>query len=162
MGLIWNLLSLAKNAKQVTGSFQQVRGQAAQAQRALTSAQDHLVQKDYERALAGDSKAQFEMGERFYQGLGVPRDYAQALAWFQVPAHHGHTRAQYMLGIMFFLGRGVAADAAEAYKWLILAAQQGDEEARATKQKIAAKIHPDARAEGVRRATELAGQPVGP
>ena len=156
MGLLWNLLSLARNAKQAAGSFNEVRGQATQAQRALSSFQDRLVQKDYERATTGDPQAQFEMGERFYQGLGVNQDYAQAAAWFQLAANRGHVRAQYILGVMCFLGRGVPADAAEAYKWLVLAERQGSEDALAGKRKIAAKIAPEARAEGDTRAAAFA------
>jgi TPR repeat protein len=158
MGVIWNLLSLAKSAKQAVGSMQGLQGHAARCQGALNQYQNNLVQKDYERARAGILQAQFEMGERYFQGLGVPKDYAQAVAWFREAANHGHTAAQGILAMMYFLGRGVAADPAEAYKWAILAASTGDTEAVNTQRQISAKISAEAKAEGEQRAIR-AGAP---
>jgi TPR repeat protein len=161
MGLIWNLLSLVKSAQHAAGSFQEMRGRAAHCQRALHQFQDTLVQKDYERAQAGNRQAQFDMGERFYQGLGVTQDYNQAAVWFQEAAQRGHGDAQRVLAVMYFLGRGVGADPAEAYKWAILASSTGEQEALNIRQKIRAKIPAEAATEGEQRASRMAVKPSG-
>jgi TPR repeat protein len=151
MGLIWNLASLAKNAKQAVGSLEQVKGQTARCYGALKQVQDNLIQKTYEKAQAGNHQAQFDMGERFFQGLGVPKDYTESAAWFLRAARQGHPRAQNILAMMFFLGRGVNADPAEAYKWICLAAVCGEDEILTNKRKIASKISLEALAEGEKR-----------
>jgi len=155
MGLIWNLASLAKNAKQAVGSLKEVKGQTARCYGALQQFQNDLVQKTCDRAQSGNSQAQFEMGERFFQGLGVPKDDAESAAWFQRAARQGHPRAQSNLAMMCFLGRGLAADPAEAYKWICLAAINGEEGLLNTKRKIASQISPETMAEGERRAAAM-------
>ena len=35
------------------------------------------------RAELGDREAAFELGERCYEGRGVPQDYSMAAAWFR-------------------------------------------------------------------------------
>jgi TPR repeat protein len=159
MGLIWNLLSLVKSAQHATGSFHQMRGRVAQCQNALHQFQDALVQKDYERAQGGNRQAQFDLGERFYQGLGVTQDYHQAAVWFQEAAQRGHSGAQRVLAMMYFVGRGVEADPAEAYKWAILASATGGQEAISTRQKILAKIPTEAAIEGEQRAAVMTAKP---
>ena len=160
MGGIWSLLSLVKNAKHAVGSFQELQGQAAHAKESLNQVQQDLVQKDYDRAVSGNPQAQFEMGERFYQGLGVGKDYATAAAWFELAAKQGHPNAQRLLAMMLFVGRGVSPDPVEAYKWIHLASLRGEEEALQIKRKMAAKIPAEAIAEGEKRATRL--QAAGP
>lgn len=164
MGLIWNLASLAKNAKQAVGSFQEVKGQTVRCCGALKKFQNDLVQKTYDRAQAGNGPAQFEMGERFFQGLGVPKDYAESAAWFQLAALQGHTKAQSNLAMMCFLGRGMEADPAEAYKWICVAAARGEEAVLKTREKIASKISREAMIEGERRAAgvKIVVQPPSP
>lgn len=152
MGLIWNLASLAKNAKQAVGSLEQVKGQTTRCYGALKQVQENLIQKTYDRAQSGNPQAQFEMGERFFQGLGVPKNDADSAAWFQRAAQQGHPKAQSILAMLSFLGRGVEADPAEAYKWISLAAACGEEEVLNNKRKIASKISPDDMAEGAKRA----------
>ncbi len=48
----------------------------------------------------GDVYAQFDMGKRYYEGLGVPVDYAEAEKWFLIAAENGHEKAQAMLELM--------------------------------------------------------------
>jgi hypothetical protein len=152
MGMIFNLVALAKNAKQAVGSLQDVKDKTAHVRGALNNYQGSLVQKEYDRAMAGDAQAQFELGERFFQGLGVEQNYAHAAAWFQSSATLGHNKAQCNLAMMCFIGRGVPADTAEAYKWISLASLKGGEEALSIKRKMEARISPEAIAEGTQRA----------
>jgi TPR repeat protein len=152
MAGIWSIVSLVNSAKQTVGSIQKLQGQAEHYQQQFSEAQERLVQRDYERAVAGDAQAQYEMGERFFQGLGVTKEYAPAAAWFELAAKQGHPQAQRNLALMLFLGRGVAIDLAEAYKWICLAARRGQPDHVETRQKMASKIPPEAVQEGERRA----------
>lgn len=45
------------------------------------------------QAQAGDKEAQTYVGEIYEKGLGLPPDYAVALAWYRKAAEQGHTRA---------------------------------------------------------------------
>ena len=56
----------------------------------------------------------------------VPRDYAQALAWFRKAAEQNSSHAQYNLGYMYAVGKGVTKDDAESAKWYAKAAEQND------------------------------------
>ncbi len=80
-------------------------------------------------AREGDSQAQFELGEFYYQGEHAPRDLPQALYWFEQASLQGHAQAQYFLGLMFFQGEGVTANKVQAYIVLKMAAVNGSEEA---------------------------------
>jgi TPR repeat protein len=48
----------------------------------------------------GDAYAQFMLGSYYQDGLGVGRDDAQAIQWYQKAADQGHILAQTTLGIM--------------------------------------------------------------
>ena len=60
------------------------------------------------------------------QGLGVARDYAQAVVWYRKAADQGNAVAQNNLGFMYDQGLGVARDYAQAVVWYRKAADQGD------------------------------------
>jgi len=77
------------------------------------------------RAAQGEAEAQNNLGLRYYQGQGVPQDYAEALKWFRLAAAQGNASAQTSLGVMYSQGNGVPQDYAEALKWYRLAAAQG-------------------------------------
>ena len=105
-------------------------------------------------AESGDSAAQFDLGERYHDGLGVARDAGVALMWFLRAAEQGHSKAQWTAGMMLFLGRGSAPDGAEAVKWLTLAAEGGQEKARSALVTIGKRLAPEVIAEGARRAAD--------
>ena len=69
----------------------------------------------------GDAEAQSRLGYMYYQGQGVPQDYAEALKWYRLAAAQGYARAQYSLGYMYANGEGVPQDHVQAHKWLTLA-----------------------------------------
>ena len=60
----------------------------------------------------------------YADGLGVPRDYAEALKWFRRAADQGNARAQFNIGTIYFYGQGVPQAHADAVKWFRLAADQ--------------------------------------
>lgn len=62
----------------------------------------------------------------FYNGVGVPQDYVQAISWYRKAAEQGDVVAEESLGYIYATGRGVAADRSEAIAWYRKAASQGD------------------------------------
>src|SRR5689334_12901627 len=78
------------------------------------------------RAEKGDLSTQFELGEIYADGDGVPRNDEEAFNWYRAAAEQGHALAQYKLGLMYKEGRGVTKDYVEAYMWLDLAAGRGN------------------------------------
>ena len=48
----------------------------------------------------GDANAQAELGFRFYEGNGVPKDYHAAVKWYTKAAEQGDPRGQNNLGWM--------------------------------------------------------------
>ena len=118
-------------------------------------ARSAAVERCRAKADQGDAQAQFSLGERYYDGLGVERDYAEAFAWFLKAAEQGNARAQDNAGLMLFLGRGTERDPIEACKWLILARDQADPKAAESLAKVSKKVSEAEIAEGQRRATAL-------
>ena len=69
------------------------------------------------QAQEGDKEAQTYVGEIYEKGLGVPPDYAVALAWYRKAAAQGHSRAQINLGFLYEKGLGVEKDPVQALSW---------------------------------------------
>lgn len=53
-------------------------------------------------ALAGDADAQFNLGQAYKLGRGVPADLTQAEAWYRRAAKQGHLQAEDNLGLVLF------------------------------------------------------------
>jgi len=73
----------------------------------------------------GNAFAQYNMGEMYQGGYGVPRNYKSALKWYKLSAEQGNAFAQHDLGRMYEIGRGVPWNYKTALKWYRLAAKQG-------------------------------------
>ena len=73
----------------------------------------------------GHADAQNILGRLHLDGIGVPQDHAEAVAWIRRAAEQGHARAQASLGVMYIVGWGVSQDHAEGAAWYRLAAEQG-------------------------------------
>ena len=78
----------------------------------------------------GDAGAQFNLGNMYDQGKGVPQDYAEAVRWYRLAAEQGIADAQFNLGNMYSKGEGVTQDYAEAVRWYQLSAKQGNASAQ--------------------------------
>src|SRR4051812_44910793 len=80
------------------------------------------------RALAekGDPDAQFNMGQAYKLGRGVPGDMHIAQSWYQKAAQQGHPQAQANLGLILFQSGQREA----AMPWLGKAADNGDPRAQ--------------------------------
>ena len=77
-----------------------------------------------------DPEAQYNLGNMYYFGTGVAKDYNEAVKWYRKAAEQGLAQAQNNLGFMYNKGYGVAKDYNEAFKWWRKAAEQGDAKAQ--------------------------------
>lgn len=68
---------------------------------------------------------QYNLGARYHDGDGVPKDTKKAVYWFQKAAMQGHISAQYRLGFCYQYGLGVTKDMSWSYFWYCKAADQG-------------------------------------
>jgi len=82
------------------------------------------------KAENGDADAQCRLGDSYYFGRGLPKDYIEALKWYRKAAEQNSAHAQCCLGIHYFSGEGVAKDEVEALKWWRKAAEQNQAQAQ--------------------------------
>ena len=107
----------------------------------------------------GDAESQSRLGYMYYQGQGVPQDYAAALKWYRLAAAQGYARAQYSLGYMYANREGVPQDHVQAHKWLTLATitftdKPERDEAIKARNSVAARMTPAQIAEAQKRARD--------
>ena len=76
-------------------------------------------------SLSDLASAKYNLGVMYQHGLGVPRNDAKALLWYEKAALAGQVKAQFNLGLMYYQGQGTAQDFKQARYWLEKAAQQG-------------------------------------
>jgi TPR repeat protein len=103
----------------------------------------------------GDSRAQFNLGLLYVDGLGVPLDYSQAVRWFERSAQQDYPKAQLNLGIMYRDGKGIKRDYVQAYMWLNLCAAKGEAKCVAKRDELAQKLKPKQLATAQRLASEF-------
>jgi len=58
----------------------------------------------------GDPEAAYYLGQSYYNGWGVPQNYAASLPWFEKAATAGSSEAMRSLGFMYEQGLGVSQD----------------------------------------------------
>ena len=87
--------------------------------------------KWYELAAAqGRFDSCYNIGNIFWRGgVGVERDYAKAVLWWQKDADGGHPKAQFSLGRCYLKGEGISKDLAVARDWFKKSADQGNNDA---------------------------------
>jgi hypothetical protein len=81
------------------------------------------------RASAGDAGAQYEVGARFAEGIGVAANPAKGYDWLRKAAEHGEIRAQRRVGGMLLAGTGTTASPEQGLGWLVKSAGAGDPQA---------------------------------
>lgn len=80
----------------------------------------------YKRAAEkGNGDAQNTLGNIYYMGLGVERDYKQAAHWYERAAINGSKAALINMGIMHFQGLGVKQDLLRSFAWFRLGGKAG-------------------------------------
>jgi TPR repeat protein len=72
--------------------------------------------------------AEYDLGEMFHGGQGIPKNATAAVKWYRKAGDHGNKVALVCLGIMYGQGDGISQDYAEAAKWYRKAAAQGSAE----------------------------------
>ena len=77
-------------------------------------------------ALAGDADAQFNLGQAYKLGRGVPSDLAQAEDWYRRAAKQGHLQAEDNLGLILF----TANRRTEAMPFIVKSAARGEPRAQ--------------------------------
>jgi soluble lytic murein transglycosylase-like protein len=95
----------------------------------------HVQAADWEAQLAAleaaaaqnDAQALTQLGQKYENAEGVPRDYEKANRLYCRAARAGYIEAQFKLGWVYANGRGVPKDDAIAGALFTLAAQQGHE-----------------------------------
>ena len=80
----------------------------------------------------GDVSAQMELGERYYAGRTVGRDYVVAVSWFRSAADQGYAPAQAALGYSYMVGWGVEQNDDLGAMWSHRGAEQGNARAQNT------------------------------
>ena len=77
----------------------------------------------------GVGEAQHFVGAMYHAGQAVPKDYKQAMGWYQKAAEQGVNRAQLGIGSMHADGHGVEKDYVKARMWFSIAEVNGNERA---------------------------------
>lgn len=77
-------------------------------------------------AEAGNADAQFNLGQAYKMGRGVPADAATAHSWYQKAARQGHEQAQVNVGLLLYNG----GRRQEALPWIRKAVELGDPRAQ--------------------------------
>jgi len=78
------------------------------------------------KAAAGDLQAQFELGSRYSNGRGIPRNDREAREWLRRAAGNGHREAQRLLALNLYRGDNVGLAQEEALIWTRHLAEAGD------------------------------------
>lgn len=106
----------------------------APAPSALDAGNQAWLKKDYAAAVnawrpladRGDAYAQFNMGQAYKLGRGVPTNLSIAQSWYQKAAQQGLAKAQDNLGLLLYNG----GKRKEAMPWLTKAAERGEPRAQ--------------------------------
>jgi hypothetical protein len=92
---------------------------------------------------AANVQADFNSGLDAY----TKKDYPTALKEFRLLANQGNADAQFFLGYMYATGKGVIQDYIQAHVWFNLSAARGNDNAAASREKIAKTMTPQQIAE---------------
>jgi hypothetical protein len=95
---------------------------------------DRWMKGDYAGAIAqwrpladaGNADAQFNLGQAYKLGRGVPANAATAQSWYQKAARQGHEQAQVNVGLLLYNG----GRRQEALPWIRKAVELGDPRAQ--------------------------------
>lgn len=94
-------------------------------------------------AKRGHAEAQYSVGFMIANGRGADQDVEEATRWYNLAADQNHEIAQLRLGLLLRDGVEVQKDTVRAYMWLSLAAAHGQEEAKSSRDSLAAVMSGD-------------------
>ncbi len=66
---------------------------------------------------ADTAAKKFKIGQMYYWGDGVEKNYVAAAKWYHKASKDGHKRAQFQLGMMYERGLGVERNYQDSYFW---------------------------------------------
>ena len=75
-------------------------------------------------------EAQYQLGEHYFNGDGICKDYEEAEKWYLRAAENGYAKAQQMLGHCYWNSTLGKRNPDEALRWYHAAAAQGDVQAQ--------------------------------
>jgi TPR repeat protein len=78
------------------------------------------------KANAGDARAQAAVGDAYFNGVGAPRDHAEARRWYEMAAKQSEVNASRRLGQMWANGDGGKKDTKRAVQIWQAAEKAGD------------------------------------
>ena len=92
-----------------------------------------LEMEDYERALyylsfeaaQGNPTAQYNLGLMYKNGIGVEKDFNEALGWFILASDNDHMLSKYALGLMYYKGEGIRKNYSKAMNLFLDASYKG-------------------------------------
>ena len=88
----------------------------------------------------GIAAAQYNLGQMYRNGQGVPQDYKTAVKWYSLAAEQGFADAQINLGARYYKGQGVIQDYVRAHMWFNIAAIPGDKTASKNRDIVAKRM----------------------
>ena len=91
---------------------------------------DKLNREQYKKALNGDANLQKLIGKKHEQGLGLAKNFQDAIRWYRKSANQAHSGGQYKVGFCYENGLGVTKSFVKAAKWYRMASEQGNLKAR--------------------------------
>ena len=68
-------------------------------------------------AKQGNNDAAYELGLRYYRGIGVPVDYEKARGYLETAEKNGVNGASYYLGVMYYNGKGTPTNHLKAKEY---------------------------------------------
>src|SRR5262245_46876195 len=77
---------------------------ASTLQKAIEESQRNEISDLRRTAEDGDVIAQYKLGEKYYSGQDLPKDFTQAAKWFRKAAEQGYAPAQCNLSILLISG----------------------------------------------------------
>eukprot|EP01135_Chromosphaera_perkinsii_P012314 Nk52_evm6s2635 gene=Nk52_evmTU6s2635 len=91
---------------------------------------DFAVESYRKKALEGDAESQYRLGDLYYVGGPVLKDYDQAVFWLKKSASQDYPAALTLLGSCFYFGNGVESSVETAAKYFEKASYLGDSQAQ--------------------------------
>lgn len=123
-------MGLTVNCKYLVAAGLLIASSAPLSAQSVRAGIDAWQKSDYTRAVAiwrpladkGDADAEFNLGQAYRLGRGVPINLPAAKTWFERAAEQGHVDAETTLGLLLFQN----GDQPAGLKWLKKAADQGE------------------------------------
>lgn len=85
-----------------------------------------MIAEIRKQAESGNQEAQYQLGQLYYTGEKLRKNYKAAFEWFGKAAESGHASAQRMVAEMFVSGKKIGQNKNAAFYWMQCAAMQGD------------------------------------